>query len=87
MIVVIEAEHLCMTMRGVRKAGARTITSAVRGQFRTSATTRAEAMALIHATADHLGHSSRDSSGGAARTLSQFVPSAPLGVRRSLALP
>ncbi len=46
-IVVIEAEHLCMTMRGVKKAGARTITSAVRGQF-TDATTRAEAMALIH---------------------------------------
>ena len=47
-IVVIECEHLCMTMRGVRKAGASTITSAVRGQFRTNATTRAEAMALIH---------------------------------------
>ena len=47
-IVVIEAEHLCMTMRGVKKAGARTITSAVRGQFRSDATTRAEAMALIH---------------------------------------
>lgn len=47
-IVVIEAEHLCMTMRGVRKAGARTITSAVRGTMRTSATTRAEAMALIN---------------------------------------
>jgi GTP cyclohydrolase I len=47
-IVVIEAEHLCMTMRGVKKAGARTITSAVRGQFRNNATTRAEAMALIH---------------------------------------
>jgi len=47
-IVVIEAEHLCMTMRGVKKAGARTITSAVRGQFRANATTRAEAMALIH---------------------------------------
>jgi len=46
-IVVIEAEHLCMTMRGVRKAGARTITSAVRGQM-LSAATRAEAMALIH---------------------------------------
>lgn len=47
-IVVIEAEHLCMTMRGVKKAGARTITSAVRGTFRSNATTRAEAMALIN---------------------------------------
>ena len=46
-IVVIEAEHLCMTMRGVRKAGARTITSAVRGIMHNQAT-RAEAMALIH---------------------------------------
>ena len=47
-IVVIEAEHLCMTMRGVRKAGARTITSAVRGVM-LNAATRAEAMALINA--------------------------------------
>ena len=47
-IVVIEAEHLCMTMRGVKKAGARTITSAVRGTMRSNAATRAEAMALIH---------------------------------------
>ncbi|MDF9716261.1 GTP cyclohydrolase I FolE [Nocardioides sp. ChNu-153] len=46
-IVVIEAEHLCMTMRGVRKAGARTLTSAVRGIMHNPAT-RAEAMALIH---------------------------------------
>jgi len=46
-IVVIEAEHLCMTMRGVRKAGARTITSAVRGTMLTDQATRAEAMALI----------------------------------------
>ena len=46
-IVVIEAEHLCMTMRGVRKAGARTITSAVRGMMLTHQATRAEAMALI----------------------------------------
>lgn len=45
-IVVIEAEHLCMTMRGVRKRGAITVTSAVRGQLRDSAT-RAEAMSLI----------------------------------------
>jgi GTP cyclohydrolase I len=47
-VVVIEAEHLCMTMRGVKKAGARTITSAVRGSMRDNASTRAEAMALIH---------------------------------------
>jgi GTP cyclohydrolase IA len=47
-IVVIKAEHLCMTMRGVRKAGARTITSAVRGIMHNPAT-RAEAMALINA--------------------------------------
>ena len=45
-IVVIECEHLCMSMRGVRKPGARTITSAVRGQMRNAAT-RAEAMSLI----------------------------------------
>jgi GTP cyclohydrolase IA len=47
-IVVLEAEHLCMTMRGVRKAGARTITSAVRGIMHNAAT-RSEAMALINA--------------------------------------
>ncbi|QIK74543.1 GTP cyclohydrolase I FolE [Nocardioides piscis] len=47
-IVVIEAEHLCMTMRGVKKAGARTITSAVRGTMLTDQATRAEAMALIN---------------------------------------
>ena len=45
-IVVIEAEHLCMSMRGVRKAGSRTTTSAVRGALRNPAT-RAEAMSLI----------------------------------------
>ncbi|MFC9443349.1 GTP cyclohydrolase I FolE, partial [Brevibacterium sp. NPDC056947] len=45
-IVVVEAEHLCMTMRGVRKPGASTITSAVRGQLREPAS-RAEAMSLI----------------------------------------
>ena len=45
-IVVVECEHMCMTMRGVRKPGAKTITSAVRGQLR-DPTTRAEAMSLI----------------------------------------
>jgi GTP cyclohydrolase I len=45
-LVVIECEHLCMSMRGVRKPGARTITSAVRGQLR-DPTTRAEAMGLV----------------------------------------
>ncbi|MCE1179722.1 MAG: GTP cyclohydrolase I FolE [Micrococcales bacterium] len=47
-IVVVEAEHMCMSMRGVRKPGARTVTSAVRGQLRHPAT-RAEAMALLTA--------------------------------------
>ena len=46
-MVVIEAEHTCMTLRGVRKAGAKTITSAVLGGFRKDPRTRAEAMALI----------------------------------------
>jgi GTP cyclohydrolase I len=46
-IVVVEAEHLCMTMRGVRKPGAKTVTSAVRGDFRDCDRTRAEAMSLI----------------------------------------
>ena len=47
-LVVIEAEHLCMAMRGIRKPGSRTITSAVRGIFRDSPATRSEAMSLIH---------------------------------------
>ncbi len=46
-IVVVEAEHLCMAMRGVRKPGAKTVTSAVRGCFRSSDATRAEAMSLL----------------------------------------
>ena len=45
--VMIEAEHLCMTMRGIKKPGAVTVTSAVRGLFRNDAKTRSEAFALI----------------------------------------
>jgi GTP cyclohydrolase I len=46
-IVVVECEHMCMTMRGIQKAGARTVTSAVRGTFASDAKSRSEAMALI----------------------------------------
>jgi GTP cyclohydrolase I len=49
-LVVIEAEHLCMSMRGVRKPGAITVTSAVRGMFRDSMSTRLEAMNLLGVT-------------------------------------
>jgi GTP cyclohydrolase I len=44
---MIEAEHLCMSMRGVRKPGTLTVTSAVRGLFKDNASTRAEVMAML----------------------------------------
>ena len=47
-LVLIEAEHLCMSMRGVRTPGARTVTSAVRGIMQSNAATRAEVLSLIN---------------------------------------
>ena len=52
-IVVLEAEHLCMSMRGVRKPGTTTVTSAVRGLFRDNEATRGEAMSFIHGGRQH----------------------------------
>ena len=49
-MVVVEAEHLCMSMRGIKKPGAVTVTSAVRGTMQTDSATRAEAMALLFGT-------------------------------------
>ena len=47
-VVVLEAEHSCMSIRGVRKPGSKTVTSALRGQFKTNQSSRAEVMALIN---------------------------------------
>jgi len=47
-LVIIEAEHLCMAMRGIRKPGSTTVTSAVRGIFRDNPATRSEAMSHVH---------------------------------------
>ncbi len=52
-MVVVEAEHLCMSMRGVRKPGATTVTSAVRGIMETQPATRSEAMSLLFGSSAH----------------------------------
>jgi GTP cyclohydrolase I len=49
-MVIIDAEHLCLSMRGIKKPNARTVTSAVRGIFRTKESTRTELLALIKKT-------------------------------------
>jgi GTP cyclohydrolase I len=52
-IVVVEAEHMCMTMRGVKKPGSKTITSVVRGVFKTDSKSRAEVMSMINRGGNH----------------------------------